>query len=121
MRVCCAAAGVGARPCPPPATGTERGGRAVGNQVLPRTRSSRRPALFSPPVPAAASAATPPPLTPQPPPSPPDGGLAGPLADPKVVDLMQRVAAGAVSPDAAARAMRDMSAGYQQVMDIAGK
>jgi hypothetical protein len=38
-----------------------------------------------------------------------------------VVDLMQRVAAGAVSPDAAARAMRDMSAGYQQVMDFAGK
>jgi hypothetical protein len=32
---------------------------------------------------------------------------------------MQRVAAGEVAPDAAARTMRDMSAGYQQVQDFA--
>lgn len=82
---------------------------------------------LSPPLPTAAAAATPPQsVSSAPPPHPTpapagDDGLAGALADPKVVALMQRVAEGGVTPHDAAKAMREMSAGYQQVMDFAGE
>ena len=44
---------------------------------------------------------------------------SGALVDPKLLQLMQGVASGQVSPEDAARRMRELSAGYQQVGDFA--
>jgi len=45
--------------------------------------------------------------------------LAGDLVDPKLLDIMSAVAAGQLSPEAAARSTRSLAAGYEQVGDFA--
>ena len=44
---------------------------------------------------------------------------SGALVEPKLLELMQGVASGTVSPEQAAIQMRELSAGYQQVGDFA--
>lgn len=41
------------------------------------------------------------------------------LVDPQLLSVLQKVAAGGLQPETAARHLRELGAGYQQVMDFA--
>lgn len=41
------------------------------------------------------------------------------VVDPQLLDVLQKVAAGGLPPETAARHLRELGAGYQQVMDFA--
>lgn len=46
-------------------------------------------------------------------------GVSSTVVDPELLQVLQKVASGGVQPEAAARHLRELGAGYQQVMDFA--
>lgn len=48
-----------------------------------------------------------------------NGAVSSTVVDPQLLQILQKVAAGSLPPEAAARHLRELGAGYQQVMDFA--